>query len=414
MKSFTERSPRLIGAVAVVVALVIVAGVILLNKSVFEPAYTIKARLANAAGLAKGTAVTLAGVNVGTVSGVQQQGNAVVADLAINNGVVLPHDTAAAVEVQTALGVLDVVLEPQTGWNHPLQGGAVITNTSIPVEFQDLENTAGNLLQQSDVAAFNSLLTELQQVTQGKEVQVATIISGLDKFTSAVGQRQQQVGSLIDAANTLASTVSQRDNQLAGVVDQLATVVQGLAQRSSQLDALITGTDQVAAETATLVGQNQPQLQGLLDHLQSVLAVLDQHQEDLAQGVSYLASAVSGFSSIGYSGPNNAPQSWGNIFANPIGIANGYAVLGSCAALDQALNQILGPDPMPCASQTGPPVGQTATPSGGANGGPGTETGSGLSGAASSLSGGSLSVGSPPGAPNPLAELLTPLLGGGG
>jgi phospholipid/cholesterol/gamma-HCH transport system substrate-binding protein len=412
VKAFTERSPKLIGAVVVVVALAIVAGVLLLNKSVFEPSYTIEARLANAAGVAKGTAVTLAGVNVGTVSGVRQQGDSVIADLAINHGVVLPEHTAAAVEVQTALGVLDVALEPKSGWDHPLSSGAVITDTSIPVEFQDLENTAGNLLQQSDVAAFNALVSSLQQVTQGKEVQVATIISGLDKFTAAVGQRQQQVGSLIDAANTLASTVAQRDNQLAGVVDQLAQVVQGLAQKSSELDTLITSTDQVAAETASLIGLNQPQLQGLLDHLQSVLAVLDRHQEDLAEGVSYLASAVSGFSSIGYSGPNDTPQSWGNIFANPIGIANGYAVLGSCGALDQALNQILGPDPLPCDEQTGPPVGQTATPSGGPGGGPGTETGSGLGGALGSLSGGAVSVGSPLPSPlNPLAQLLDPLLG---
>ncbi len=412
MKAFTERSPKLIGTVVVVVALVVVGAVLFLNKSVFEPAYTIKARLTNAAGVAKGTKVTLAGVNVGTVSGVHQQGDSVVADLAINHGVVLPHDTAAAVQVETVLGVLDVALEPKTGWDRPLRSGALITDTSIPVEFQDLENTAGNLLQKSDVAAFNQLLSSLQQVTQGKEVQVATIISGLDKFTSAVGQRQQQVSSLIDAANTLASTVAQRDNQLAGVVDNLATVVQGLAQKSSELNALITGTDQVAAETATLIGQNQPQLQGLLDHLQSVLGVLDQHQEDLAQGVSYLASAVSGFSSIGYSGPNNTPNSWGNIYANPIGIANGYAVLGNCGALDQALNQILGPDPLPCDAQSGPPVGQSATPSGGANGGSGTQTGSGVSGALGSLSGGALSVGGAQGSSvNPLAQLLDPLLG---
>jgi virulence factor Mce-like protein len=404
VKSFTERNPKRIGAVAVVVALAIVGAVLLLNRSVFLPAYTIHARLTNAAGIGGGTPVTMAGVKVGTVSGVRVQGNAVIADLAINNGVVIPHDTAAAVEVQTVLGVLDVALQPKTGWDHPLAGGATITDTSIPVEFQDLAQTAGTLLQQSDVQAFNQLLTELQQVTQGKQTQVSEIIQGLSKFTSAVGQRQQEVGNLIDAANTLAGTVAQRDTQLAGVVDHLSTVVSGLAARSNQLNALIVATDQLATETASLVGQNQPQLQGLLAHLQSVLGVLQQHQEDLAQGVAYLSSALRGFSSIGYSGPTNTPNSWGNIYANVVGIANGYAVLGNCAALDQALDQILGPDPLPCSQRTGPPGGQTATPSGPASP---TPAGSAQSQQSSVGAGGS----SP--STNPLTELLAPLLGGG-
>jgi phospholipid/cholesterol/gamma-HCH transport system substrate-binding protein len=346
----------------------------------------------------------MAGVNVGSVSGVHVRGNAVIADLAINHGVVIPYDTAAAVEVQTVLGVLDVALEPKTGWNHPLQDGATITDTAIPVEFQDLAQTAGTLLQQSDVQAFNQLLAELEQVTQGKQVQVAEIITGLGKVASAVGDRQQQVGNLIESANTLASTVAQRDTQLAGVVDQLTTVVSGLAARSSQLNALIVATDQLATETASLVGQNQTQLQGLLAHLQSVLGVLQKHQEDLAEAVAYLSSALKGFSSIGYSGPTNTPNDWGNIYANVVGIANGYSVLGNCAALDQALDEVLGPDPMPCAQRTGPPEGQTATPSGPA--GPVPSGGAQSQGA----TGGTTGARGP--SANPLAELLSPLLGG--
>ncbi|HUY63602.1 MAG TPA: MCE family protein [Acidimicrobiales bacterium] len=404
MKAFTERDPKRIGIVAVVVSLAVVVGVIGLNRSVFVPGYPIHARLSNAAGIAKGAPVTLAGVKVGSVSGVHVEGNAVVADLAIDHGIVLPHDTAAAVEVQTVLGVLDVALQPKTGWSRPLAPGSTIDDTSIPVEFQDLQNTAGTLLEQSDVQAFNQLLQSLEQVTQGKETQVATIVSGLDRFTTAVNQRRNEVGTLIDAADTLASTVSQRDSQLAGVVDDLASVVQGLASRSSDLSALIVQTDQVAAQTANLVGENQPQLQGLLDHLQSVLAVVSKHQEDLAQGVSYLAAAVRGFSSIGYSGPTNSPNSWANIYANVVGLANGYAVLGNCAALDLALNAVLGPDPMPCDEGSGPPAGQTAQTSGG----PGSDASS-PSSTAGQL--GPASASATPSSVNPLAALLSPLVG---
>lgn len=403
MKSFTERNPKRIGAVVIAVVIAVVAGVLFLNRSVFVPSYTVHAQLANAAGLGKGAAVTVAGVKVGTVSGVTVQGNHVLADLALDHGVTLPHDTSAAVAVQTVLGVLDVALHPITGWNHPLAAGDTITDTSIPVEFQDIQNAAGTVLQQTDVNSFNQLVSALQQVTAGKQAQVATIVSGLSQFTTAVDSRQQQVGSLIDSANQLAATVAQHDTQLAGVVDDLATVVQGLASRSSDLSALIYQTDQVAAQTATLIGQNQPQLQGLLDHLQSVLAVLSQHQEDLAQGVSYLSAALEGFSSVGYSGPNNTPNTWANIYANLVGVAQGDSVLGNCAALDQALDQILGPDPTPCADRTGPVGGQTAAPSGGAPNDTSSPSANPADGGGTPSSPGSSS--------NPLQQILGSLLG---
>jgi virulence factor Mce-like protein len=298
-----------------------------------------------------------------------------VADLAINHGVVLPHKTTAAIEVQTVLGVLDVSLQPESGWDHPLSSGAMITDTSVPVEFQDLQNTAGNLLQQSDVQAFNQLLDSIEAVTQGKQAEVQSIVAGLDRFTGAIDQRSSQVSSLIDAANVVASTVAQHDQQLASLVDNLATVVQGLADRSGQLSALIANTEAIAAQTSSLVGQNQPQLQGIIDHLTSVLAVVQQHQDDLAEGVSYLATAVTGFQSVGYSGTNDTPNSWANIYTNLLGVAGAYGVLGNCGALDLALDQILGPDPTACDARSGPmPTSPSVNPSGG----PGL-TGSGTS-----------------------------------
>ena len=414
MKSFTERDPRLIGAVSIAVAATLVLGVLFLNRSVFLPSYTLHARFVDAAGIGKGAPVSVAGVRVGSVSGMRVDGNAVVADLAIDHGVVLPHQTSAAIEVQTLLGVLDVTLQPQTGWNRPLQSGATITRTSVPVEFQDLQQATGNLIEHSDVQAFNRMLSSLQAITQGKQAQVATIINGLDRFTGAVDQRSGQLSDLISSANTLSSTVAQHDQQLAGLVDSLAQVVQGLADHSSQLGSLIVNTDQMAAQTSSLVGQNQPQLQGLISHITSVLGVIQQHQVDLAEGVSYLSSAVKGFASIGYSGPDNAPQSWGNVYANLVGTSGAYGALGNCAAVDTALDEVLGPDPTPCDQRTGPPPSNTsATPSGG----PGTSSqqasaGSARSGAPGSPSGTPLAGSAPASSSDPLQQLLVPLLGG--
>ncbi len=45
-----------------------VLAILFLNRSLFSSGYTVQARFTNAAGIAKGTEVMEAGVNVGTVS----------------------------------------------------------------------------------------------------------------------------------------------------------------------------------------------------------------------------------------------------------------------------------------------------------------------------------------------------------
>jgi len=354
MKSFTERNPRRIGLVVVVITAVAVLAVLLLNRSVFASTYAVDARFPDTAGVSPGTDVLVAGVKVGSVESVQLQGNHVQVQLAVDRGVQLPHDTAAAIHVQTLLGQLDVVLQPVSGWSHPLQNGAVLTSTSTPVELYDIQNEAGGLFSTTDATAINQLIESLASVTQGKQTQVRSIVNGLNNFTGVVNQRSGQVSQLIDAANTLSSTVDSRDAQLASAIDNLSTVVGGLAQHGTDLGNLIDNTQQAAAQIETLVGTNSPQLTQLLDHLESVLGVLSGHQLDLSQGVSSLASAVTGFSSVGYSGTQDSPNSWANIYDNLLGTGGAYGVLGPCGALDEVLNQSLGPDPLPCDQQSGP------------------------------------------------------------
>ena len=136
--------------------------------------------------------------------------------------------------------------------------------------------------------------------------------------------------------------------------------------------------------------------------------MVGQHQEDLAEGVSYLGGALKGFASIAYAGDQGV--SWGNVFVNPAGLSGTYGVIGPCGALDEALTDALGPDPLPCGEQTGTTPGEgtsaTPAPSSGGTAAPSTST---------TTVNGSSSSGLPVG-PNSglggLSQLLAPLLGG--
>lgn len=403
MKSFTERNPKVIGSVVLAVMAAVVLGVVLLNRSLFQSGYPVSARFATTAGIGKGTEVLLAGVKVGTVDSVGIDGNAVDVAMTIDNGVVLPRRTDAAIQVQTLLGVMDVSLRPVSGWSAPLRPGALLTDTSVPTEIYQLRNEAGHLLTTSDTKAFDSLVQSLQAITQGKQHQVAQIVKGLDALTTTVDQRSGEVSQLIDSAKALSTTLAQHDQQLATVIQNLDTVAGGLADHSAQLADLIDNVDAMAAETNGLVGQDRPQLNSLLQQLHSTLGVVGQHQVDLAQAVGYLGAALKGFASLGYSGPNDTPNSWANIYVNTVGLTPLSGVLGPCGALTAALTQILGPTPLACDQRTGPLPG--ATPSN-LSPGPAVDGGSSSGPANAPTSGPNSGLGG-------LSQLFAPLAGGG-
>ena len=416
MKAFTERRPKLIGAVALLVMAVVVGAVVFANGSVFQSGYQVSARFPNAAGIGKGAAVLLAGVHVGSVDSVTLAGNAVDVTMTIHDGVVLPRHTAADIQVETLLGVVDVTLDPVSGWGHPLRNGAYLTDTSVPTEFYQLNNVAGHLLQRSDATALNNMVESLANITKGKQQQVAQIIEGLGKLTTTVSDRSAQVSQLIDSSNSLAGVLAQHDQQLATAISQLNTVASGLASHSSALASLIDNVDAMAAQTNSLVGQDRPQLDTVIQRLTSVLGVVGSHQDDLAQAVSYLSSALKGFASIGYSG--STPLSWANIYVNPLGTTGTAGLLGACGALTTALDQALGPTPLPCDARTGPLPGITpsnASPSPSTNGGVTSQAASaGPTGAAGSGNGGATPLASPNSGIAGLSQLFAPLLGGGG
>jgi phospholipid/cholesterol/gamma-HCH transport system substrate-binding protein len=426
VKAVTERNPKIVGLVGIVIMAAAVLAILLLNRSVFSSGYTIDAQFPNAAGISNGTTVMVAGVSVGSVKSVTVHGNAVDAALSVNSGVQLPHVTKAAVEVETLLGVVDVTLTPVSGWNEPLKPGAFITDTSVPTEFYQLQNTAHTLLSKTNAEALNSLVTSLANITQDKQKQVAQIISGLGALTTTVDQRSGQVSQLIDSANSLSTTLTSRDQQLLSVINNLNTVSTGLAANDQDLSNLINNVDSMASQTNSLVSQDSPALNSLLSSLHADLNVVGQHQEDLAEGVSYLGSALKGFQSIAYSG--STPVPWGNIFVNPASLTQTFGIIGPCGTLDQVLNQVLGPDPLPCDQQTGPLPGAgsdvspgegPATPSGSASSAntttPSSAGGPSASDKPSSSSSSSSSSGAAPG-PNTglggLSQLLSPLLGG--
>ena len=426
MKSFTERNTFVLGLAGIVVILLGTIGSLVFNASFLATLagnYTVHAEFPDTGGLRGGDEVSVAGVAVGTVGGIRQSGNGVDVSLKINHGVQLTADTRAAIRVASLLGRKEVGLTTGNAWDHLLKRGDVIpsSRTSSPTGVLDVQNNAQTALAQLDAQSLNTFIADLAKVTGGKRAQVVTIVDNLDRLTSTVNDRHDQVVSLIDSANTVSGSLASRNQELLGIVSNLDVVIGGLATRQSELTRLLDSTQAASGQIASLVGDNRTKLDSILAELHTDLGIVGQHQVDLAQSLAYLGSAIEGFQSIGYSGTNNAPQSWGNVFSVGVGPASADPVFGCGGALFQSLDVILGPDPASCSQATGPVSGapvsavpQSAGPS--ATTAP-TSTPSGAAGAGlapgRAATGTLLPAGSATTTADSLDALLVPLLVGG-
>jgi ABC-type transporter Mla subunit MlaD len=298
-----------------------------------------------------------------------------------------------------------------------MTGGAQITKTTTPTELLDLQNESAPVLEQSDATSLNKLIQDLSSLTQGKQGEVSTIADGLNQFLGTVNQRSGTVGSLINSAKTVTGTLANRNQQLVSIVDNLGIVVNGLAQRRQALSNLLTQSAQMAAQTSALVGANKGKLDSILSELHTDLGIVGRHQSDLAEAVADLGDTVQAYSSIGISGPNNAPNpNWANIFTQTPGPTGEDAIFGSCGMFDLALNTVLGPDPAehPNNSFQCTPQGATGpVPAGGpfpASSGPPTPGGSAPSPGIPAAGGSAM--GGPSANAQSLQDIVGPLLGG--
>jgi len=345
--SFLERNQLTIGIVGALLFLGGSAFSLLLGSGLFNQTYKVTAHFTDAAGIKSGDKVKVAGLEAGEIGSIEIDDGVVAIELKVDKGIELSSDSTAEITIETLLGRKSVTLFDGSG-DELLADGDEITveDTITPVELVDLADTSVRLLEESDADALETFMTEVSKITSGKREQITTLINGFGDTLAAVDERKLELASLIDSLRIVSTTFAERDDTLVNLIDNFDVVLANLAERTEELVTFLENTDEASHEVASLVNRNRAHLDSAIAGLSSALRVLDKHQVDLAATVSYLEKAVRGYSSIGYS--QGVPNRWANIFVQSLGPVGVDATLGPCGALDQALDDLLGPDPRPC------------------------------------------------------------------
>ena len=346
-KSFLERNLLVTGAVGAVLLLGATAVALLLSGGAFADTYSVTARFTDAAGIRPGDDVTVAGLDAGSVGAVSIVDGHVAIELKVDSDVAMPADSRAEVVVETLLGRKSVALAGGDSGRALKEGDVIpVERTGTPVEVADLSDASVALLEGSDARALERLMKEVTLVTRGKEQEIGTLIDGLADVSAALEGRRAELSRLLESMSTLATTFGTNDDTIVSLIDRYNDVLGNLAERRDDLRELLESTDAASHEVAALVERNRPALDSTLRSLHGALEVVNDHQLDLAASISYLETAVEGYSTVGYS--QGIPNRWANIFVQSLGPVGVDALAGRCGVLDQALDDLLGPDPRGC------------------------------------------------------------------
>lgn len=341
--SILERNQRVIGAVALVLIVGGTVFALVLQGGAFKRTYRVTAYFADAAGIAEGDNVTVAGLIAGTVKELHIEEGRVAMELGIEEAVELSADSSAEVMIETLLGRRSVaVLDGESA--EMLQDGDVIPidRTTTPIDITELNDISVRLLEESDADAFEAFLRDIAEITEGKSQEVTALIGGLNRVLDAVDSRRVQLSRLIESLRTLATTFGKRDDRIVSLIDHLDVVLGNLEQRQQELQTLLESTSTASLETADLVRRNRAVLDSTLNNLHDDMQVLEKHQLDLAAGIAYLENAVEGYQSIGYT--EGKPNTWANIFIQSLGPASIDALIGEGGLVDDLVDEFFCPN----------------------------------------------------------------------
>lgn len=222
---------------------------------------TVKARFTSAEGLYAGDDVKVLGVRVGEITGVENDGEAVLVTMRVDADQAIPADATAAIVSPSLVSGRFVQLDPVYTGGDRLEDGASIDveRTAVPVAFDDVKQQ----------------LTELATVLgpdKGEPVgPLATAITSLEK--NLKDGNSTQLRSAITGLRAAATALADGRSDLFGTIEHLSTFTRNLALNDGAVRGFTNELDAVSG----VLSANRIILKDAIRRLQRVLQTADEY-----------------------------------------------------------------------------------------------------------------------------------------
>lgn len=291
-RSFASRNPTMIGAIGlVVIAVLLWAAFNAAKLPLIGGGVQYTAVFSESSGLNPDDEVRIAGVKVGTVTGVGLTGvddSAVKVTFRVKNAFI-GDQTQAIIKIKTVLGrkylELDSLGTRKQDPNSTIPLSRTLTPYDVYPAFADLTKTIGNI----DTGLLGRSMETIAQTFKGTPGDVGATLNGLSRLSNTIASRDQALRTLLARANSVTSVLADRSAQFSQILTDGNLLLQELDARRDAIRTLFINTSELSLQISGLVADNQKTLKPALDQLHGVLDVLQKNSDNIDRSLALLA-----------------------------------------------------------------------------------------------------------------------------
>jgi phospholipid/cholesterol/gamma-HCH transport system substrate-binding protein len=280
MKSFQERNPLIIGAIGLTLSVAVALGAVNYDKL---PGLSVgkeySAYFAEAGGLLSGADVRVSGFAAGKVEDITLDDSRVLVTFKVDDDIRLGERSEAAVKTRSALG--SKILEITPRGDGRLSGPIPLERTTPAYQLPDAIGDLTTAISGLDTNQLSDSLKMLSETFADTPPDVRAAVEGVGRFTQTLDERDAQLRSLLSNANKATAVLSERSDQIVTLVRDTNALLAALRSESASLDQIFNNISAVSQQLKGFIAENRTQLKPALDKLNGVLAIVDNHKEQV-------------------------------------------------------------------------------------------------------------------------------------
>ena len=293
-------------AVAVIAALI---GALLLVKQLGIGYRQFTAEFLQAAALRPGNIVTVAGVQVGSVTGVRLAGDRVEATFRVREQILVGSETHAAIKITTLFGSRYLDLRP-AGTGTPVGRRISLQHTDVPYDLQAALADSARTFEQVDADRIASSLNVLGTQLDGLPNVVPQAMENVRALSAVIAQRREQLGTLLASTEKVTGMLRRQQSDIGTFIRQGQELVGEFVARSAAFHAMMRSLQSIVDSLGTVVVDDHRALDGVIHTLQELsdkLAEQDALLRNLLQIAPVPIREITNATGFGNSIETNAP-----------------------------------------------------------------------------------------------------------
>jgi phospholipid/cholesterol/gamma-HCH transport system substrate-binding protein len=246
-------------------------------------------------GLLPGNDIRIAGVTVGSVDGIDLEGdNLARVEFSMLEGRTIPESAIARLRFRNLVGERYIAITEGPGSARPLEEGGTLplAQTRNALDLTVLFNGFRPLFQALEPQTVNKVAFEIVQTLQGEGGTVESIVARTASLTNTLADRDAVIGRVIENLTLVLATLDDRGTELSDLIIQLRDLSAGFAEDREAIGASLDGISELSSATAQLLVDIREPLTDDIRELGELAASLNRNEETVEGVLSRLPTKL--------------------------------------------------------------------------------------------------------------------------